>query len=76
MTVDRRIVGGLLQIGALVLALAALQASGSGQWQGRAVLLGVFVILTVSLNLASGFTGLFSLGHIGFMALGGYIRRS
>ena len=31
------------------------------------------MILTVSLNLISGFTGLFSLGQIGFMALGVYI---
>ena len=31
------------------------------------------MILTVSLNLTSGFTGVFSLGQIGFMALGAYI---
>ena len=36
-------------------------------------MLAIFVVLTVSLNLVSGFTGLFSLGHIGFMALGVYI---
>ena len=30
------------------------------------------MILTVSLNLTSGFTGVFSLGQIGFMALGAY----
>jgi len=30
------------------------------------------MILVLSLNLASGFTGVFSLGHIGFMALGAY----
>ena len=34
--------------------------------------LGLFIILTVSLNLTSGFTGVFSLGQIGFMALGAY----
>ncbi len=32
----------------------------------------MFIILTVSLNLTSGFTGVFSLGQIGFMALGAY----
>ena len=35
--------------------------------------LGIFIILTVSLNLTSGFTGVFSLGQIGFMALGAYV---
>jgi branched-chain amino acid transport system permease protein len=36
-------------------------------------LVGVYVIATVSLNLTNGYTGLFSLGHAGFMAVGGYI---
>lgn len=34
---------------------------------------GVFIILAVSLNITNGFTGLFSLGHPGFMAIGGYL---
>lgn len=33
---------------------------------------GIFGILAVSLNLTNGFTGLFSLGHPAFMAIGGY----
>jgi branched-chain amino acid transport system permease protein len=33
---------------------------------------GIFIILSVSLNLINGFTGQFSLGHAGFMAVGGY----
>lgn len=33
---------------------------------------GINVILAVSLNLINGFTGQFSLGHIGFMAVGAY----
>lgn len=32
----------------------------------------VYAILTVSMNLLNGFTGLFSLGQAGFMLLGGY----
>ena len=36
------------------------------------VLCGINVILAVSLNLINGFTGQFSIGHAGFMALGGY----
>ena len=33
---------------------------------------GIAVILAVSLNLVNGVTGQFSIGHAGFMALGGY----
>ena len=32
----------------------------------------VYIILALSLNLVNGFTGLFSLGHAGFMAVGAY----
>jgi branched-chain amino acid transport system permease protein len=33
---------------------------------------GINVMLAVSLNLVNGFTGQFSIGHAGFMAVGGY----
>src|SRR5438046_10045797 len=61
---------------ALVLALVFLvliQASGRAYFQGIIINLGMYIILVVSLNLSNGFTGVFSLGHIGFMALGAYI---
>lgn len=32
----------------------------------------IYIILGLSMNLINGFTGLFSLGHAGFMALGAY----
>lgn len=35
--------------------------------------IGIYAILAVSLNLTNGFAGLFSLGHPGFMAIGGYV---
>ena len=35
-------------------------------------LCGIYVVLGLSLNLINGFTGLFSLGHAGFMAIGAY----
>ncbi|SFG84715.1 branched-chain amino acid transport system permease protein [Desulfotomaculum arcticum] len=35
-------------------------------------LVGINIILVVSLNLTNGFTGIFSLGHAAFMAIGGY----
>jgi branched-chain amino acid transport system permease protein len=33
---------------------------------------GIYIVLAVSLNLINGFTGQFSIGHAGFMAVGGY----
>ncbi len=33
---------------------------------------GINVVLAVSLNLVNGFTGQFSMGHAGFMSVGGY----
>lgn len=36
-------------------------------------LCGVYIVLGLSMNLINGFTGLFSLGHAGFMAVGAYV---
>jgi branched-chain amino acid transport system permease protein len=69
----RRLFGPLLAILLLAAVLAGLQVSGLAFWQGLFVNLGIFVILVLSLNLSNGFTGVFSLGHIGFMALGAYV---
>jgi branched-chain amino acid transport system permease protein len=37
-----------------------------------AILCGINIILATGLNLINGFTGQFSIGHAGFMAVGGY----
>ncbi|MBW3004159.1 branched-chain amino acid ABC transporter permease [Candidatus Woesearchaeota archaeon] len=37
-----------------------------------AILIGIYLILAISLQLAMGFTGLLNLGHIAFFALGAY----
>jgi branched-chain amino acid transport system permease protein len=68
----RRVAGPGLVIVAVSIGLAALEASGQAFWQGLVINLGIFTILTLALNLTSGFTGVFSLGQIGFMALGAY----
>lgn len=68
----RRAGGPLAAIFMLSVVLTILQASGLAFWQGLFVNLGIFLILVLSLNLSNGFTGVFSLGHIGFMALGAY----
>ena len=36
-------------------------------------LLMINIIFTASLNLTNGFTGIFSLGHAGFIAIGAYV---
>jgi branched-chain amino acid transport system permease protein len=68
----RRAAGPGLVILLVSIGLAGLEASGQAFWQGLAINLAIFMILTVALNLTSGFTGVFSLGQIGFMALGAY----
>lgn len=40
------------------------------------ITIGINVILAVSLNLINGYTGQFSLGHAGFMAVGAYASAS
>jgi branched-chain amino acid transport system permease protein len=41
--------------------------------QGIAVLIGINLIAVLGLSILTGFTGLFSFGHAGFMAIGAYI---
>lgn len=68
----RRAAGPALVILVVSAGLAGLEGSGQAFWQGLAINLAIFMILTLALNLTSGFTGVFSLGQIGFMALGAY----
>jgi branched-chain amino acid transport system permease protein len=67
-----RAAGPVVAILGLVILLVLLQAAGLAFWQGLVINLGIFLILVLSLNLSNGFTGVFSLGHVGFMALGAY----
>ena len=73
----------LVRVVALVGVLALLNALLAGKLvPGFAMspyhlqilnLAGINIILAVSLNLINGFTGQFSIGHAGFMAIGGYV---
>src|SRR6187401_817282 len=62
----------------LLLAIAAaigvsfLSSYFNRYYLGVAIDVGINIILAVSLNLINGHTGQFSLGHAGFMAVGGY----
>lgn len=42
-------------------------------WELNIILIGINIILAASLNLINGYTGQFSLGHAGFMAVGAYV---
>ena len=55
-----------------VLTSPAVQALLPADYFLWAVVIGVNVVLAVSLNVVNGFTGQFSLGHAGFMAVGAY----
>ncbi len=62
----------ILIVGATVL-LATLGEGALGNYQRNIMnLAGVYVIAALSMNLINGFTGMFSLGHAGFMAIGAY----
>lgn len=66
----------ILTIGALaVFALFLTFADATlGRFTIRILnLSAIYIILALSLNLLNGFTGLFSLGHAGFMAVGAYV---
>lgn len=62
----------LLAAGALAVALWA-DASWNNYAERLLTYSGLYVILVVSLNIVNGFTGIFSLGHVGFMAVGAYV---
>ena len=61
---------------AAVLASAVIShfSSGINDYYLRVILvIAINIILAVSLNLINGYTGQFSLGHAGFMAIGAYV---
>jgi branched-chain amino acid transport system permease protein len=58
---------------ALAFALQLVLPDAIGQYNSRIAMdVGIAMILAVSLNIVNGMTGQFSIGHAGFMALGGY----
>ena len=67
-----RFVSPLSLLGGLLVVLALVGALGDPYLERVVILLGINIILVVSLNLSNGFTGVFSLGHVGFMAIGAY----
>ncbi len=65
----------LLSIGLIIVTLIVLAILNGAldKYQLRILnLAGIYIVLALSMNLINGFTGLFSLGHAGFMAIGAY----
>jgi len=62
----------LVAIGVGILALYLLQSVGSAKLTQSLALFAIWGIATVSLNLVNGTLGILSLGHHGFMLIGGY----
>lgn len=77
-TFVKRILGLVIVVVALVGANAAMSTDGlfgfgiPYYYAEILNLTGISIILAVSLNLITGFTGQFSIGHAGFMAIGAY----
>lgn len=64
-------------IAALVIYAVIMGLTEAGMlsafWQLNLIFAGLNIILAASLNLINGYTGQFSLGHAGFMAVGAYV---
>jgi branched-chain amino acid transport system permease protein len=68
----RRLLPILAALVLLAVLLGVAEATLNNYYLRILQLIGVYIVLTVSLNLPNGFTGDFSLGHAAFMAVGGY----
>lgn len=62
-----------LIIGAILITLLDLQIIGNTYAVSIIRLSAIYALIGVSMNLINGFTGLFSLGQAGFMAIGAYV---
>src|SRR5947207_1476735 len=63
---------GIILVLAAVYALHLANDNLQNSYQDMLLQAGIAVILAVSLNIVNGFTGQFSIGHAGFMAVGAY----
>jgi branched-chain amino acid transport system permease protein len=55
------------------LVVSSFSARFNGYYLGVAVDVAIAIVMAASLNLINGHTGQFSLGHAGFMAVGGFV---
>ncbi|KYZ75738.1 ABC transporter [Anaerosporomusa subterranea] len=69
---DLYILGASILVYAVIQGLIEVEFIGAF-WLLNVILICINVILSASLNLINGFTGQFSIGHAGFMAVGAYL---
>ena len=70
----RTILGIILAVLAFVVVQVLISTGTlTSYYQDIVFLMCINIIMAVSLNLITGFTGQFSLGHVGFMAIGAYV---
>ena len=63
-----------LLLGAVLVLLVVASQRWLGNYPQRvAMLCCVYVVMAIGLNIIFGFTGMFSLGHYGFMMIGAYV---
>jgi branched-chain amino acid transport system permease protein len=67
-----RFIPPLVLLALLIIFVLVVNSLGDPYLKRIVILLGINIILVLSLNLSNGFTGVFSLGHVGFMAIGAY----
>lgn len=59
---------------ALIFGFLAIADNFLGSYTVRIIsLCGINIVLAIGMNIIYGFTGMFSLGHAGFMAIGAYV---
>ncbi len=68
----RSVILSILLLAVLVLVLFLIDGHASKYIIRITRLCAINIILALSMNLVQGFTGIFSLGHAGFMAIGAY----
>ncbi|MBZ4653112.1 MAG: inner-rane translocator [Peptococcaceae bacterium] len=71
---NKRIILTILVLGLLYGSIQNLIVQGklNPYYEINLLLIGINIMMAVSLNLINGFTGQFSIGHAGFMAVGAY----
>lgn len=69
---DFKVLGLCVLVYAIVEGLLQTNFIGSF-WELNLILIAINIIMAASLNLINGYTGQFSLGHAGFMAVGAYV---
>ncbi len=68
-----RLLAPALLLAAVALLVGATEIFASDYLARIVIIIGLNVILVTALNLSNGFTGVFSLGQVGFMAIGAYV---